>query len=148
MARTLFADPTCDGVALLDLYRILSLGRTRVVDEHDRGIDLHSELANQAAVGLDASENPTAAVDVENDWQPRGGAAWLEDEDRNVTGLGTDGHPCLVDFGHLNQPRLRGIGRFTSLVNWQLAEGRLFGDERDQIGRRLLQVVSVRGNLV
>ena len=94
-------------------------------------------------MGVGVAEDPTGAVDVEDDGQGTGGRRRPDDPGADdaavdVAGAAVDGHPFLVDVWLVDRAALDVVDGGAPLLGRQLVEeGRLAGRLGEGLGRRL-----------
>jgi hypothetical protein len=97
--RALRDDPARRRLRLLDRDGMAGLRRTVVLDESDRGLGAHGELANEPIMGAGIAEDPASSVHIKHHGHEGLRLHRLDDPDAHVTDLGAGGDPFVGTSG-------------------------------------------------
>jgi hypothetical protein len=99
-------DPARGREGLFDRDRVGGLGSAGVIDEQDRGVYTHRELAHQPFVGCGAAKDPATAVQVKHNRQKLSCANWFDDADTHFDTVSRSIDPLAIDVRHGDWTRL------------------------------------------
>ena len=125
------------GVSLLDGDRIAGFRRSGVVDEHNRRLHAHRDLAEEAIVSVPIAHNPSAAMKIHYHRQRSDGSGRANDPHRHRPG-GADREGDILDL----RARLADRYRLRSNENRTCRVGRQ-GVDRRRIGQPIDELFSV-----